>query len=230
MNYLQLAQRLRRRCRVIGSGPSAITGQSEEYNRLLDFINESWMSIQELHPNWLWMRNSMSFPTVDGQPTYTLAQIESTGTGFSEFGNWVRDSFRVYLTATGLPDEKELGFITYDRWRDLYQIGTLRTANSQPDEFTILPALGIGLGPTPLAGYTISGDYYKVATELAQAGDTPGMPAQFHMLIVYRAMMLYGADEAANEVYQTGQNLYREMLGALELQQLPELEVGEGLV
>lgn len=191
--------------------------------RLLDFINEAWMAIQEMYPNWLWMRNSMSFPTVAGQPTYTLAQIESTGTGLSDFGNWDVYSFRAYNTTVGLNDERRMGYLSYDNWRDVWQIGSLRVSNSMPVDITITPALGVGIGPTPIAGYTISGDYYKVATELSASTDTPGMQSQFHMMIVYRAMMLYAGGEAASEIYQMGSNLSREMLGRLELQQLPEL-------
>ncbi len=229
MNYLQLAQRLRRRCRVIGSGPSAVTGQNEEYSRLLDFINEAWMYIQELYPNWAWMRASMSFPTVAAQASYTLAQIEATGTGFTNFGNWNRDSFRYYWTSPGIDTEQVLYYRDYDYWRDVYQIGSLRAQESTPCDITVLPALGLGIGPTPAAGFTITGDYYKVATELTASTDEPGMPPQFHMLIVYRAMMLYGAGEAAGEIFQTGNNLFKEMLGNLELQQLPELMVGDSL-
>lgn len=188
------------------------------------------MSIQELHPNWMWMRNSMSFPVVADQATYTLAQIVSTGTGFSNFGNWERNSFRAYLTSLGTVDERPLTYRPYDDWRDMWQIGSIRTSASQPVDFTILPALGIGLGPTPIAGYTISGDYYKVATELSASTDEPGLPSQFHMLIVYRAMMLYAAGEAAGEIFQIGNNLYKEMLNRLELQQLPEVEIGEPMV
>jgi hypothetical protein len=230
VNFLELAQRARRRCRVIGSGPSAITGQSEEYARLIDFVNEAWMSIQELHQNWQWMRQTTTFPTVAGQAEYTLAQIQATGTNFSDFGFWDNYSFRAYSTSIGLPDERMLDYSPYEDWHDYYQLGSLRTSNSMPVDATVLPALGVGIGPTPIAGYTISGDYYKKATELVASTDEPGLPSQYHMLIVYRVMMLYGAGEAAGEVFEMGKNLYGEMLNRLELQQLPEMDMAGPLV
>lgn len=230
MNYLQLGQRLRRRCNASGAGPSSTQGQNEDYSKLLDFVNEAWVSIQQLHPNWLWMRASMTFPTVANQPAYTLAQIQATGAGLANFSYWERDSFRCYLTAIGYPNELPLAYRPYDQWRDLYQIGSLRSAPSQPIVLTTLPALGIGLGPTPLAGYTISGDYFAAPTELTEDADIPAMPAQFHMLIVYRAMMLYASGEAAGEVYQAGSNLYNEMIGRLELSQLPEFLSAGGMI
>jgi hypothetical protein len=49
MNFLQLAQRTRRKCRIAGTGPTAVTNQSEEYSRVLDWVNEAWMIIQRKH-------------------------------------------------------------------------------------------------------------------------------------------------------------------------------------
>lgn len=232
LNFLQLAQRLRRRCRVIGTGPTDVVAgtQNEEYSRLIDFTNEAWVAIQLMHPNWAWMRQTMTFPTVAAQAQYTLAQINATGTNFTNFGNWAPDSFRAYLTSVGFKNEYVMGYLPYDQWYATYQIGSLRTVPSQPTAYTVLPLLGIGLGATPIVGYTILGDYYKAATEMAVAADEPALPGQFRMLIVYRAMMLFAAGESAGEIYQTGQALYTEMLDRLQLQQLPEMLIGGSML
>lgn len=223
MNYLALAQRLRRKCRVTGTGPSTVISQAEEYARLCDFINEAWMEIQLMRPNWKWMRNAMTFPTVAGQATYTLAQIESTGSGFANFGNWDQETFRQYTTSVGTNSEILMDWIPYDVWRDVYQYGANRATQTQPTQFTVTPALGIGLGCTPAAGYTISGDYFKVATEMAVDADTPALPRQFHMAIVYKAMMFYGVSENSPEIYDSGKAEFDAMMARIELQQLPEM-------
>lgn len=229
MNYLQLVQRLRRKCRVSGTGPSTVANQAEEYARLADFINEAWMMIQRKRPDWKWMRRSMSFPTVAGQAAYTLAEIEATGTGFSDFGNWDLALFRNYTTAIGTNDEYRMDWMPYNVWRDTYQIGATRNTQTRPLQFTVTPDLGIGLGCTPIAGYTITGDYYKVATEMVADGDTPGLPEQFHMAIVYRAMMLYGVSEAKPEIYDDGKAAFDDVMAQIERQQLPMLQIGRAL-
>jgi hypothetical protein len=175
------------------------------------------------------MRYSMSFPTIAGQASYTLAEIESTGIGFSDFGNWDRDTFRNYLTATGTNDENEMPWMPYDMWRDTYQIGATRNTTTRPTQFTITPALGIGLGCTPIVGYTISGDYFKVATEMVNDTDIPALLSQFHMAIVYKAMMFYGASESAPEVYDDGKTEFDLMMDRIELQQLPFLQTAGAL-
>lgn len=229
MNFLQLTQRLRRKCRVTGTGPTSVINQSEEYARLVDFINESWMTLQRKRRDWGWMRNSMSFPTVAGQAEYTLAQIEATGTGFSDFGFWSRDQFRNYPTAGGQAQEMFMNPLGYNEWRDTYQYGTNRTTEQRPQDFTILPSQGIGLGPTPAVGYTVTGDYFKVPTEMVLDADIPALPSQYHMAIVYGGMMLYGVSESEPEIYDEGNASLTAIMRELEAHQLPEIEVAGAL-
>lgn len=185
---------------------------------MIDWVNESWMFIQSMRPDWLWMRNSMTFTTVLNQPTYTLAQI-----GITDFGNWDLQTFRNYVTATGLTSEFEMEYLQYDDWRDKYQFGAPRFSPTRPVEFTVTPNLSIGLGPVPLDGYTISGDYFKIPTEMATDADVPGLPLQYHMLIIYKAMMFYGASEAAPEVYQEGQDEFNKMIFRIMVNQLDDM-------
>lgn len=225
MNFLELAQRARRRCRVTGTGPDAVTGQNEEYARLIDFVNEAWMTIQRKHPDWNWMRASMTFPVVAGQAQYTLAEIESTGTGFTNFGNWTKDSFRNYPTSEGTAQEMFMEEIAYAAWRDRYQFSTNRTTQTRPTEIAQTPTRGLALGGTPAAGYTILGDYFKKPTELVDDTDEPGLDEQHHMVIVYGVMMLYGAGEVAPEVYDMGKIGYDQIMTVLERERLPDIEM-----
>lgn len=219
MNYLQLANRLRRKCRVSGSGfTTTQSTQVEEYYRLLDWVNEAWVDIQLKRTDWLWMKKSMSFPTVLSQASYTVAQI-----GLTDFANWDLDTFRTYNTAVGLNSEIEMDNISYDDWRSNYQLGALRSSTSRPIEFAVLPDLSIGVGPVPIAGYTVTGEYYKVPTEFALDADIPGLPVQYHMAIIYRAMMFYGASELASEVYQEGEKEFALMMNRLGMTQLVDI-------
>ena len=208
---------------------ATVVDQNAEFARLVLFTNEAWMSLQLARPDWKWMRYSMTFPTVAAQATYTLAQIESTGSGFTNFGNWARETFRVYTTSVGTNDETEMSWLPYDQWRNVYQIGATRTNETRPTQFTVTPALGIGLGCTPAVGYTVSGDYYKVATELVADIDEPSLPEQFHMAIVYRAMMFYGVSEASPEIYDEGNAEFNRMMARINLQQLPEMGIAGAL-
>jgi len=229
MNFLQIVQRARRKCRVVGTGPTTVISQGEEYARLVDWCNEAWMEIQRRRTDWKWMRTAATFPTVAGQAEYTLAQIQATGTNFSNFGFWDLQTFRCYNTAAGINSEIPMDWDTYDNWKNTYQIGATRSTQSQPNVFAINPLLGVALGPTPLAGYTIEADYFKVPTEMALDADIPLLPTQFHMAIVYRTMMFYGASEANMAIYDSGKSDFTNMMRDIDAQQLPDMAVAGAL-
>lgn len=231
MNYLELAQKLRRKCRVSGSGPTAVTGQSEEYMRLLDWVNEAWMLIQRTHTDWRFMRASATCPTVQGQSTYSA----STDFGLSDFGYWALDysngdTFRNWVTATGAPSEIFMSLMDYDAWRDTYLYGAFRTSYTRPIVVALAPDDALACGPITAAGYTLVGDYYRAPSEMTVATSVPtGLPSQFHMAIVYRAMMFYGASEAAQEVFNEGRIEFDRIMRQLEATYLRRPTLGGAL-
>jgi hypothetical protein len=180
------------------------------------------MDVQTTREDWIWMRKSASCPTFTGQAVYS----PTADFGLIDFANWDTDSFRNYKTVAGLASEIRTDWIPYDDWRNRYQFGATRFTATCPNEITVTPSLSIGVGPSPIAGYTITGDYYSAPSELAVDTDTPGMPPQFHMLLVYKAMMMYGAMEAANEVYQEGEAGAKRYMNLLGLNQLEIFSTG----
>lgn len=227
MTYLQLAQRLRQECGVTGTGPSAVTSQTGEYRRLVDWIATSWFEIQSLHQDWKFLRLSASWTTILGQYSYTPVQCGITA---DTFGKWIEEEARQYLTATGTASEMPVWPISYALWRQRYNLGAMRDQRAQPMEFAIAPNDSIVLGPPPLAGYTVTCDYYRSPILLAADADVPALPAKHDpLIIVYCAMMKYGAHESDPSVYANGERNYNRMLSRLELDQLPGISLGGAL-
>lgn len=225
MNFLKLCQRAASECGIPGDGPEAVTGQTGEAQRIVNWVNDAWLDLQSLSEQWLFMRTTATFATVAGQPTYTPAEC-----GVTNFGNWCRDTFRNYDTAAGIASEIFLPYLEYEAWRNTYQYGGMRLTQTRPVQMSIAPDKSICLGPYPSAGYTVYGDYFTIPAYMVEATDEPGnLPVRFHMIIVYDAMMRYGAFESAPEVYQRGQNKYKEMMGRLEINQLPDVYPGGAL-
>jgi hypothetical protein len=236
VNFLQLVQRLRRKCRVAGSGPTALTGQNEEYNRLIDWTNEAWMKIQRRHETqWSFMRAICSAATINGQAAYGNTEFGVTDIGQFVLNYATDDTFRCYQTAAGPASEQFLEVIDYDEWRDRYLFGALRTSYQRPTCVAVGPDEKLYLGPIPTAGWTITGDYIRAPSEMVVASDVPGvvngvgarsLPSRYDMAIVYRAMMLYGVSEAAAEVYQDGQADFTAIITEIERTQLPRIRLG----
>jgi len=59
--------------------------------------------------------------------------------------------------------------------------------------------------------------------------DIPALPAQFQMAIIYRAMMSYGAYEAAPEVYQRGELEFGKLMRRMTADRIPETIWGGAL-
>lgn len=120
-----------------------------------------------------------------------------------------------------------MGDLDYETWRNTYKLSTWRTTQSQPIYVTQLPSNGLGLGPTPLDGYTILGDYYRAPVRMEVDEDVPLLPiAHSYMIIVYKAMMEFGLSESAPEVYGRGEKQYKTLLAQLARDQAPSVRLG----
>lgn len=216
--FLQIVQRLAERVGASGSGarPTTTVGQTGEMLRLVNYVVDAWVDIQETHEDWDFMRSSFSFTTTAQQATYTPAQA-----GITDFGNWKRDSVRIYTTSSAFGDEQLAGYMDYDTWRNLYQYANMRTTYSRPVLITITPAKALGLGPTPdSTGYTVVGEYFKLPAELTADTDVPTLPDKWWRMIFYRAMMFYGSFESAPEVFAEGEREYKLIVSRMQADQL----------
>lgn len=221
MNYLQLVQRLVREAGVSGpaSGISTVANTSGEAQRVCEWIQQSWIEIQEEHEEWDWMRKDVQFNTVATQQAYPPS---AAPVSLTDFARWKADSFRAYVTATGIGSEMFVLNIGYQEFRDYYQFGARRYTYGRPISISVNPSdRALLLGPAPDQVYTMLGQYFSTVQTLTSDADIPEMPTRFHMAIVYRAMIHYGMYEAAPEVVQRGENLYNELLLRLEADQLP---------
>lgn len=223
MTFLQLAKRLRQEARIAGTGPTSVTGQTGEMQRLCDWIANAWFDIQGLHQDWKFLRLSTSFATVNGQATYTPTEAGATAATFSR---WIRDSFRVYTTGVQ-SSETPLSYMPYESWRNVYQFGAMRTSYSRPSRITIAPNNSLGLGSVPLSGYTVLGDYYSAPILLAADSDVPALPLTHnHMIIVWKALMAYAASEEVATLYAWGKSNYDTLYDKLLADQGPVLSFG----
>lgn len=79
----------------------------------------------------------------------------------------------------------ELDWIDYEDFRDRY----LRQSHTSglPMHLSTSPSGSLLVGPKPDKAYPLRADYETAPTKLAD-GEAPGMPAQFHTLLVWMAL------------------------------------------
>jgi hypothetical protein len=221
--FLQLCQRTRQECGISGQGPTSVLSQSGEMKRIVDWVNQSWVEIQNMYENWFWMRDEFQFNTVANVQSYTPATA-----GINQFSAWRSDTLRAYRASEGINDEQYIVEWDYDVFRNTYQIA--QQTPGRPVVYAIRPwDKALMFGSIPDGTYVIKGEYQMAATEMAQNNDVPALPGQFHMLIVYEAMKKYAAYENAPEVMSRAVKSSSDMLDRLLRNQAEEFRLGAPL-
>jgi hypothetical protein len=224
MNLLQLTNQTRVECGVSGPTLSSVQNLTGESARILAWVQQAWIDVQTSKEDWLFLRETFEFNTVASQWEYTAANA-----GLTDFGNWKRDSFRASSVNNLYRDEQLLNYMDWTTYRNLYRYANMRNTLARPVVVSITPNKDLAFGSTQDQIYTINGEYYTQPVSLSADTDIPGIPARFHMIIVYRAMMYYAGYESAPEVLSRGEFEYRRLYSRMEIDQLPTIVSGPPL-
>ena len=225
MNLLQLTNQARVECGVSGPALSTVQNLTGESARMTSWVQQAWIDVQTSKEDWLFLRQPFTFNTVTQQWQYNA----STDCGLSNFGNWKRDSFRASTIGSNYGDEQLLNYMEWTTYRNLYRYANMRNTYARPVVVAITPEKDLAFGSTPDQAYVIDGEYYTQPLSLTADTDSPDIPARFHMIIVYRAMMYYAGYEAAPEVLARGDFEYRRLYSRMEIDQLPTIVSGPPL-
>jgi hypothetical protein len=231
--YLQISNDLARESGLSGaaSSISAVTGQSGQALRVVEWVARAYKDIQNRH-NWRWLRSTFTVNTSSGDDTYafgdcTDSRLSATITRFKCW--WPYDengapNVKRYLTSGGVGGEGWMTYLPWANFRAIFKIGTQN--NGQPVNFTIDPQNNLVLGPKPDGTYTITGEYQMSAQALAADSDTPEFHSDYHDLIVWYALEKYGRFSAAPEALQQAQRESSRLMRQLEATQLPAIGFG----
>jgi hypothetical protein len=221
--FLQLCQNLRSEAGISGT-ISSTQNQVGELARVVTWIRRAYRDIQNLYPNWNFLRTDFTFPTIASADTYL-----PTAVNIADHGAWKVDSLRCYLTSVGSTDEQWLDYVPWEDFRDTYKFGANRSITGRPIKVSVKPDQSLVFYPTPDDVYTIVGERFKSAQELNENADIPLIPAQYHDIIMWRALIFYGEFESAQEHLSTGEAEYKRLLRSLEARELPNLTIAGSL-
>lgn len=223
MNFLQLAQRVRQEAGGIAGSdatPASVTNQVGQLAKVVNWTNDAWRDLQLSKTDWLWKRKQFSMPL-----TANVNDYAASVAGITDLGEWDHESMRIYRTAAGLADEAYLSRMEYAVWRDVWDFGV--KTPSRPNVVTVKPDFHLGFGPVPDDAYTVRGEYLQSTQSMVINTDEPtGLPEEFHMLIVYRALKKYAIDEAAPELYVAYRDDALRLQSILERKYLPRWRTG----
>lgn len=213
MNRLELVNSLIELADITNTPLTTTLSQTGVNLRVVNWITQAWVDIQNAERYWNFMLKDLSFTTTSSQ-SYTL---ENMGCGTSDthpLKTLDRESLRIYLTASGVGDEQYLDWMDWQDFRDVYLFGTRQTG--RPSCFSQDPATkSVYFNSAPGTGYTVVGRYWRTAVRLAADADEPACPSDYHMAIVYRALSKYAGFEAAPEVKSEAAENYAALMQAL---------------
>lgn len=229
MNNLQLCQKVARESGTIsGVSPSAVTNQVGRLLKVVNWVNDAWLWVQNEHTSWRWMRKEFTQDLSISTGRYTPAAMNIT-----DFSHWITDDLcrgylpvSLYLTATGVSDEGAIRQIDYGLWR--HRFGRGSQDNQRPVSYAISPLNEFCPGPIPDAVYTVNGEYHKTAQTLSANTDTPELPTRFHDVIVWRALELLAEHDEAPLAIAASRLKRIALMGALERDQLEQVEIACG--
>lgn len=219
-NFLDLVQRYGVDAGITDDPPSTLVGATAQLVTLMNHVNDAWRTIQMLHDDWKFMTVSpgVSFTTTAGQMLYTPTEA-GVAAGVTK---WLLPTFRVYKTSVGFLSEVPMDPMDYNDWRDMYQVGAMRTSQAQPIAVTVHPDMSLAIS-CPLVGYTITGDYISAPVGLEEDADIPGLPNRFIMAIVWKALMDYATEESSPEMFAKASTHFDSIMRKMEVSQLPNI-------
>jgi len=233
--FLQLSVRTRSECDLSGTGPTTVVGQTGKLERIVNWVASSYTEIQNRYEQWRWLRKPFTLNTVASTDAYAYSSATDTeaNAAISRFRRWWADDldrpFTIYLQSDGVSGQRFLVWVPFDYFKRIYRFGPQQSQTGVPQHVSVDDNNKIVLGPNPDAVYVVGGDYQRGAQVLAADSDTPEMPADFHMSIVYEAMKKYAGGESAPEVYTRAITEGNKLMRQLELNQLPQICLGAPL-
>ncbi len=226
-SFIELCQATASETGVSLTGPSDTTTQTGRLGQIVNWVQRAWLDIQTKYNDWYFMRFGFTLNTTSGDGEYAYSDATDSGTAIAiaAFSDWCKDTpMKCYLTSAGQATETDLSFLDYRDWYARYNVGN--QTNNYPQHWSRSPSGTLLLGPKPNDIYTVSGDFMRAATVMSGDSDTPEMPAEYRMAIVYRAMMKYGRYNAAPEVFNDGQAEYMRLMRDMTRTQRPADMVG----
>lgn len=204
--FLELVQDLHRESGAAGAAPTTVVSQRGEYLRLVNWIKDADMYIQDLWENWKFMRTTYAEDTLVANKSLPTVQDVA----------WYDES-TFKLIENGYTAENLIEVVEYDSIKSEIRDVT----SSIPHRVIIMPDNTLQVDPYPDAAHTIKCDYYRNAVEMTGNTDISVIPARFHRAILGYALTLYAGYENAKEIMSQGNKIYDQQIKRLENSQLP---------
>lgn len=207
MNFLEICKRVRQETGVSGDGPSNVSGQVGMYAKLVDWVKSAHEDIQNKQQQWRFDWASISTPLTQGVETYLPSDVWSI-----DEKSWDFSSMYVYRTADGPASRTWLDRVDYNTYRQT----RIPSVQGRPIYVAWTPDRKLAFYPIPFDDLVFVGDYYRKPQVMSANTDIPRIPDEYHMAIVWKAVMYWSSSEENPALYQTAQVNYNSLMSKME--------------
>lgn len=228
--FVQLVQDLFYEVGAAGVAPTTTVNQTGEVNRLIRYVHDAELEIQNIWVDWKWLRKTLTFYTGTQNQVGIFTTLNGAANAYPvDVAEWDWKSFKLLP-----PNNTSYQPLETAEWQDVrYDIfDTVDFA--QPYRVIVMPDNTFRFDLIPDQSYQCTCEYRSVPYDLKNDADVSNIPARFaNRIIVEWARMKYGLFEGAAEQTAAAKlNIYgtlddagiptnNGMLAALENDQLP---------
>lgn len=205
MNFLQLVNRTKAECGVSGPQILRIQNASGEIARVVDWVRDAYFMIQGERA-WYWLWRQMGANLLTGRQTFDPA------------AEWDVFALRWSMSSARLDG--------YHIPMRFYSGPESDTQNGAPSAVTVMPDRTLRFNAPMDRERQFTADYYSTSEALQEDDDTPSMPEQFHMAIVWQATVLYADYEEAGALRMTAQMKLDRMREQMVATEVPPVMMG----
>lgn len=230
-SFLQLVGDLFREVGAAGAAPTSTANQTGEALRLVNWIHDAELDIQNLWADWKWLRKTITCYTgLSGDQTGIYTTQGGAVSAFPlDLSEWDYKSFQMYPLGSTLPQQ-----LQSFEWQEVRDEIFDTTDFNMPWRVIVMPDNTFRFDLIPDQSYKTYLEYRAVPYDLKNDADVSSIPARFaNRIIVEMARLKYGLFESAPEqVTHAKTELYGELddngvkttqglIAQLEADQLP---------
>lgn len=214
MTYLEIVQRAWRLVPMNGVEPTSIatpTSLSQEGRVLLDMINDAWTTLKNEREDWKFFRESINFNTQADKQLYTTSDLTVNNAKIADIVRWDRNGFRFQQKSDA--DDIGLTCIHEGDFEKLYtRSGPYNVDKGHPSVITVLEddSRTLRVYPVPDGAYTVYGRFWYTSGEFSADADTPDLPDDFHMMLVWKGVWAMGEHMGKEQAIRMGSQNYNK--------------------
>lgn len=202
-SFLTLVQDLFREVGASGNAPSTTVGQTGEALRLVNYIHDAELEIQNLWVDWKWIRKTLTcFTGLAGDRTGIYTTQGGAISAFpTDLADWDYKTFQIQPIGSTQWQQ----FPTVE-WQEVRRTVFDTTDYNQPWRAIVMPDNTLRFDLIPDQSYPLYMEYRAVPYDLKNDADVSNIPARFaNRIIVEWARLKYGGFENAAEQVQMAQ-------------------------